>query len=348
MWKKWIIASAAALFLLVGCNKEEAVEKEQQDDIIVEEDEEVNPPENVELPYHYPLTGIGSEDEIEGRAVAVMVNNHPKARPQSGLNQADIVYELLAEGDITRFLAIFQSEIPNNVGPVRSAREYYLELAKGYDSLFVAHGYSPEAEKMLKSGYVDHLNGMQYDGSLFKRADFRKAPHNSYITFDNILKGAEQNDYEMDQAPDSLVFLTDEEIEALAGDQAKNINISYFNSTFDSRLEYDEESMKYKRFSDGEQTVDYDSKDPVLIDNLFVVETEHKVIDDSGRREIDLTSGGKGYLFQRGKVMEVEWKNVEGKILPYLNGEVVGFVPGKTWINVIPTKPGLSEAVTFE
>ena len=84
------------------------------------------------------------------------------------------------------------------------------------------------------------------------------------------------------------------------------------------------------------------------MDNILVVEAHHNVIDDVGRRDIDLTTGGRGYLFQRGKVLEVEWKNDEGKIVPYQNDEVTGLVPGKTWINVVPTKPGLDQAVTFE
>ena len=346
MWNKWLIVTAVALFLLVGCNKKETVDQIPKEDVIVEE--EINPSEQVELPYHYPLTGIGSEEKIEGRAVAVMVNNHPKARPQSGLGEADIVYELLAEGDVTRYLAIFQSEKPTLIGPVRSARDYYIELAKGYDSLYVAHGYSPDAEQMLKRGFIDQINGIQYDGSLFKRADFRKAPHNSYISFSNILKGAEKNDYEMERAPNSLVFLSDKEVDALAGEQATDIDISYFAKTYNSRLQYDADLMKYKRYSNGEPTVDFETDDPILIDNLLVVETRHKVIDSAGRRDIDLTTGGKGYLFQRGKVLEVEWKNVEGKIVPYQNDEVTGLVPGKTWINVMPTKPGLDKAVTFK
>jgi hypothetical protein len=346
MWNRWLILTATALFLLVGCNKKEAVNQNHNEDVIV--DEETNPPDKVDLPYRYPLTGIGSEEKIEGRAVAVMINNHPKARPQSGLGGADIVYELLAEGNVTRYMAIFQSEKPAIIGPVRSARDYYIELAKGYNSLYVAHGYSPDAEKMLRRGYIDQINGMQYDGSLFKRADFRKAPHNSYISFANIKKGAENRGYEMEIAPNSLVFLSNEEVEALAGKQATTIDISYFAKTYNSSLQYDEDILKYKRYSNGEPTVDYETDDPVLIDNLLVVETPHKVTDSAGRRDIDLITGGKGYLFQRGKVLEVEWKNVEGKIVPYQNDEVVGFVPGKTWINVIPTKPGLDKAVTFE
>ena len=135
-----------------------------------------------------------------------MVNNHPKARPQSGLSKADIVYEVLAEGDITRFLAIFQSRMPKEIGPVRSARDYYIDLAKGYDSLYVAHGYSPEAKEMLTNGFIDNLNGMQYDGTLFKRASFRKAPHNSYISYEHIKEGAEKNGFDMERPPEALNF----------------------------------------------------------------------------------------------------------------------------------------------
>src|SRR5699024_9452925 len=69
------------------------------------------------------LTGIDVNENTDERIVEVMVNNHPKARPQSGLSKADIVFEVLAEGKITRFLALFQSEKPDMVGPVRSARE---------------------------------------------------------------------------------------------------------------------------------------------------------------------------------------------------------------------------------
>lgn len=345
MWKKGLAVSLATIFLLIGCNKEEKVVEQKEKPI---EQEEVIPEVEKQLRYHFPLTGVGSEDKVEGRAVAVVVNNHPKARPQSGLHQADIIYELLAEGNVTRFLAIFQSEHPDNIGPIRSAREYYVELAKGYNSLFVAHGYSPEAEKMLKRGYVDNINGMQYDGSLFKRANFRVAPHNSYISFENILKGAEQNNFDMKNAPSSLTFLTEDELEALEGPAANTVHISYYDQTFNSSFEYDHTLEKYKRFTNGVQMVDYDSEEQVLVDNVFVVETTHQVVDDAGRRDIDLISGGNAYLFQKGQMTAVEWKNKDGKILPYLNGEEVGLVPGKTWINVIPTSPGLEGAVSYQ
>ena len=346
MWKKWLAISAVVLLLTVGCSKKETVvEENEEPNQEVQEDPKQ---EEKELAFHYPLTGVGSEEEVEGRAVAVMVNNDPAARQQSGLHRADIIYEILAEGNVTRFLAIYQSEKPEIIGPVRSARDYYIELAKGYDSLYIAHGNSESARKLLDKGYIDNLNGLYYDGTLFKRVNFRKAPHNSYITFDNILKGAKQNDYDMEQEPDSLTFLTDDEMKNLSGENAQKISISYYDEIFSSTLEFNESTGKYTRFSNGEQTVDYDSKEPVLIDNLFIIETDHKILNDVGHRDIDLTSGGSAYLFQNGKMISVQWKNDDGKILPYLNGKPVGFVPGKTWINVIPTNSGLDSAVSFE
>lgn len=345
--KKWAVALTVVLLLLSGCNNKEKAdgpkqpEKEEVEEVIQEE-------VNNELPYHYPLTGVGSEVETDGRAVAVMINNHPKARPQSGLHKADVVYELLAEGDVTRFLAVFQSEKPDNMGPVRSARDYYIDLAKGLEALFIAHGYSEEARELLESDFVDNLNGMVYDGTLFKRASFRQAPHNSYITYENVLKGAKEKKYSMNQSPPEFQFLSEEDSKTVAGNDAKSVKISYSASgVFNSTYEYDETAGKYKRYSDGDQTIDYETKEPILLDNLFIIETTHQVIDEAAHKEIDLQSGGSGYLVQKGKVMEVEWKNDNGLLVPIRNGEVVPFVQGKTWVNVVPTNPGLQSSVSF-
>ena len=124
------------------------------------------------------------------RPIIVTVNNHPDARPQSGLAAADIVYEMVAEGNVTRFLAVYQSELPDTIGPVRSARDYFVEIAEGLDAFYVAHGYSPEAKRLLNANVVDNINGMNYDGTLFKRSRNRVAPHNSYITAEHIREGA--------------------------------------------------------------------------------------------------------------------------------------------------------------
>ncbi|MBN8204224.1 DUF3048 domain-containing protein [Bacillus sp. NTK034] len=349
MLKRWIAVSAAAILLVSGCSKEEKAEEPEKQDTEKAEEATKGINSEKELPFHYPLTGLGSEAEVDGRAVAVMINNHPKARPQSGINQADVVYEMLAEGDVTRFLAIFQSEQPEMIGPVRSSRDYYIELAKGYDGLYIAHGYSPEAKELLDQGYIDNLNGMQYDGTLFKRESFRQAPHNSYISFENVLKGAKEKNYAMEDEPESLEFLSKDEAKAIQGVDADSAMISYLdNELFNVIYEYDAGLEKYKRYSNGELTADYKSGEPALLDNIFIAEADHKVVDSAGRRDINLTSGGKGYLLQKGKVTEVDWKNIDGRILPILNSKQAGLVPGKTWINIVPSSPGLEQTVSFE
>lgn len=349
--KKWAVAVMTALLVLSGCsNNDKASNTVEKEKPAQKADQKSNQKaeEKNSLPYTFPLTGKASATNTDGRAVAVMVNNHPLARPQSGLNKADIVYEILAEGDITRFLAVFQSEKPANIGPVRSARAYYIELAKGFNALYIAHGYSPEAKEMLDKGDIDNLNGMAYDGTLFQRASFRKAPHNSYITYDNILKGAKQNKYSMDKNPPAFKFMTQEESKKITGNGANSIMISYSSSHIsDSTFEYDAALGQYKRFSGGEQMIDLETKKPIMLDNVFVIETNHQVVDSAGHKKINLKSGGKGYLFQKGTVNEVDWKNDNGRIVPVKNGEVVPFVQGHTWVNVVPTNPGMAKMVSF-
>ncbi|WP_455660392.1 DUF3048 domain-containing protein [Pradoshia sp.] len=294
----------------------------------------------------YPLTGLEAEEGDDHRAIAVMVNNHPKARPQSGLSKADVVYEVLAESNITRFLAIYQSEFPETFGPVRSARDYYIRLAKGYDSLFVFHGWSPEAKKLIESNYIDSLNGLNYDGTLFERASFRKAPHNSYITYDHVMKGAEEKGYDMNSGTPEYTFMTEEEAQELEGESYTKISVSYNSPSFDVTYEYNEDSEMYSRYTAGVRTEDYGTNDPVELANILIIEAEHKVVDKKGRRDIDLESGGNAYLLQKGKLHKIQWESKDHRIIPVVDGEEVKLVPGKTWINVMPIS-GLTQSVTL-
>lgn len=341
MIKKTFLLAIVLVCVLSACSHKRETEKNEA--AKSPERGEVSGNKKPNVKFTFPLTGLEANEKPRTRAVSVMINNHPKARPQSGLTEADIVYEVLAEGDITRFLAIFQSEQPNRIGPVRSSRDYFIELAKGYNSFYIAHGYSPDAKKMLESGYIDNINGIQYDGTLFKRSSDRQAPHNSYITYENIRKGATMKNFNMDTPPKALNFASETELKQITRQKVKHILIRYStNSIFNAEYKYDEKLQKFKRFSGNEQTIDLETKKPVLLDNLLVVEMQHKIIDDYGRRSIDLTSGGKAYFIQKGTYREVEWRNVEGKIIPYENGIPAKFVPGKTWINIVPNLKDVS------
>ncbi|MDQ0163222.1 DUF3048 domain-containing protein [Aeribacillus alveayuensis] len=316
--------------VLIGCSNHTGQTEEDKEKVVEQEEKQ----ENIVLA---PFTGLPAKGGIEKRPFAVMINNHPKARPQSGLHKADIVYEVLAEGNITRFLAIYQSEQPDIIGPVRSARDYYIDLSKGYKALYVSHGWSPSAKEKLESGEADYLNGLFHDGTLFWRDKERKAPHNSYISYQNIEKGAKRKGYQMTDNVAPLTFLAEDDMDKIDGDTMPEFVVKYgHNENWTVQYVYDTELERYKRYSDGELTIDRETEEPILLDNIFVVEMEHQIIDNYGRRSVDIHSGGKGYLFQHGKMLEVNWENESGRILPYKDGQIIPFVPGHTWINIVP------------
>ncbi|KGX90231.1 hypothetical protein N781_08275 [Pontibacillus halophilus JSM 076056 = DSM 19796] len=347
---KWLgVATLLLSLTMTGCVQGEAEgqtiekapaqeEKPQQKEITVDD-------EATETTATFPLTGLPAEGDLNRRAVAVMVNNHSYARPQTGLLEADIVYEVLAEGDITRLVAIYHSQQPAKVGPVRSAREYYVDLANGHDALYLYHGAATFIENQM-SGWINNLNGSYYDndGKLFTRDQSRKAPHNSYLLFDSVLDVAQNKGYTVDTAPTSLPFSE----EGVQGERASTVEIVYAE-TPEERVtyQYNEAEGHYIRFNDGEPTVDRETTEPVTLDNVFIVATAHKVIDNKGRRAVDLTSGGSGYLLQQGSIQAVEWKNNDGRLLPYKDGKPVGFIPGQTWVNIVPER-NFPQSITME
>ncbi|MEN2768127.1 DUF3048 domain-containing protein [Ornithinibacillus xuwenensis] len=340
-------------FVLVACDEDANDTQDNKDDaenvVDTEQDESAEPAEPV-YENVYPLTGIGTNEPIDNRIVGVMVNNHGNARPQTGLSKADVVFEILAEGMITRFLALYHSEQPEVVGPVRSAREYYFDLADRYGALYVYHGAANFVNDMLDDRGIDHIDGAHYDndGYLFKRESFRVAPHNSYLLFNHVYDIATELGYDVkaDHAP--MPFLESDEIAAIDGEAASHVEIVYSNNPMEIvEYEYDASTEKYTRYNDREMTVELNTEEPIQVDNILIVETHHEVFDDAGRREIDVYSGGNAYLIQKGKAQQLQWENRDGKIVPVKDGKVVGFVPGKTWINVIPTSPGMQDSVTI-
>jgi len=316
MKKKWM-AMAAAAVLIGGCSNAEPASTNEQ--------RKLN-----------PLTGVQSSNTAH-RAIAVVISNHPSARPQTALEKADIVYEVLTEGGITRFLAIYQSEYPSKTGPVRSARDYFVDLSQGYDALFLAHGYSPEAYEMLISGEVDQLNGIQHDGDVFKRDTSRKSPHNSYVDMEKALDRAEEKGYSLNSAPSRLSFLSKKETEALIGEPADAFSVQpSSNDLFESKYEFDGDV--YHRSIGGTD---------IEAENVFVIEADHRVVDAKGRLDIDLTSGGDAFLIQEGILNLVKWHSQDGRIVPNKESGAA-FAPGKTWIHIVPTSRGLNKAVRVE
>lgn len=327
--------------ILIGCNDK----KEEVEPAVADNDEEV-----VELKYTMPFTGEKVAEENNQRPILVTINNHPDARPQSGLGSADIVYEMLAEGEATRYLALYQSELPETFGPIRSARSYFIELADGLNAFYVAHGYSPDAKKMLNSGMVDHINGMQYDGIYFKRSSHRVAPHNSYISKENVIDAADDLNIDMQSNKITAYSFYEEEDNVKIGMSAKKISLNHSKSTkYLTEYNYNESSKAFERLQGNVLTIDEITNEPIALSNVLFFEMPHRVVDQEGRREIDLTAGGTAYVAQHGTIREVRWENRDGQLIAIeSDGSNVLLVPGQTWVHFVPTSPGIANTVMFE
>src|SRR5699024_8464544 len=155
----------------------------------------------------------------------------------------------------------------------------------------------------------------------------------------------ESKGYDILLETDALHFV--EEDTEINGEQAEHITIMYPGRNEETGIEYvyNEQTQSYDRFENQEQTVELNTNEPIQSENVFIVETYHEVIDKQGRRAIDLDSGGNAYLIQKGMIQKLEWKNENGKIIPVKDGQVVGFMPGQTWINIVPSDPGLEQSV---
>ncbi len=346
----FLIVPLALSFVFTACSKEETVKSTEPPQVEqpAQNDEE-KPAEQVEekevFPYTAPLTGMGTHEELPKRVVMVMVNNDPKARPQSGLDKADIVYEILAEGAITRFVGIYHSEKPNIVGPVRSIRPYYIDIGSGFDAIMVHAGGSPAALKTLSSKGMAHLDEIYNAGGSFWRDKSRKAPHNLYTDIDKIWSGAKKLGFRMEAEIPELKFKPEGE-EAKGTDATKvDVNIT---SQYKVSYEYDAENKRYKRLTSGQPHNDLTTGQQLTAVNVLLISSPHKILDKEGRRDVDVFGPGKGYLLQHGKVQEVTWERKGGLIRAYIDGKEEPMYPGNTWVNIIPSVPSLSESVKFQ
>ncbi|MBO8164754.1 MAG: DUF3048 domain-containing protein [Brevibacillus sp.] len=305
-------------------------------------------PNETEPRYTAPFTGLRVEEPILDRPVMVMVNNHPKARPQSGLDQADIVYEILAEGEVTRFVAIYQSQKPAVIGPVRSIRPYYIQIGAGFDAVMVHAGGSPDALDMLSRSDYAYINEISNSG-YFWREKFRQAPHNLYTSADLIAQAMKDKGMRMTSELPRFSFLPDN-AKILGSESAKEIQVT-FHKLYSAGYTYDEKKGKYLRLTDGKPHLELSSEKQLEVTNLLVLGARHRVLDSEGRRQVDVVGPGDGYLFQQGSVRKIKWKRSGGVIRAYEDEALtkeVQFLPGNTWINIVPDSPSLSASVTYQ
>ncbi len=296
-----------------------------------------------------PLTGMPAEQEVTNRPFSVMINNLAPARPQSGMTQADVVWELLAEGGITRFVAVFQSkEFADPIGPIRSIRPYYIQVGEFYGGVLVHAGASNDGFAILQKQKKEHLDEITNAGAYFYRDKTRKAPHNVYSTLEKLREGAEKRKYAASVNVPLLTFSDSSPALATAA-SAANIDIKFMLSSYKVSYAYDSAKGLYYRSINDQPHIDKNNDQQLSAANLVVLSAKHDIKDDVGRLVVDLDKGGEAILFQQGKSIACSWERKEGDVIRLMkDGQELPFVPGVTYYHVVPTSNPMEKLVTYQ
>ena len=293
-------------------------------------------------PVYNPLTNLQVDGPIEARMIMVSIGNSSSARPQYGFSAADIVYEVPAEGNIPRILALFYSHIPDNIGGVRSARPYMIDIAREWGALLVHCGGSVKALNILaSSSAVENLNEIAH-GSYFWRDSSRNMPHNLMTSGDNLYQYlADSGRATVQDNVRQLNFLADGETPA--GEAADWINIHYTDANV--VYTYDKSISCYNRVVGDTAFTDAATGASVKVANIIVQKINSWVEDSDGHIAMDMCSGGEAYLFTGGKVQKGTWSRADldsPTIFIDETGEEFKLNAGQTWIQIVDGNVGFS------
>lgn len=337
MFRKKLFLLLMMLFVffdVAGCGKEEPAPVVEN----VVQDQPVEIPAEPE--FVCPLDGekIASQEYLDRRAIAVTIENSPAARPQSGLSQADIIYEFAAEGGITRFLAVYLHGEPEVIGPIRSARPYFLDTAAEYDAVYIHCGQSPQAEVYIKDYKPAAINEM-YNSKYFWRMKERKPPHNLYSSMEKLRKGLLDKGYADKNFDPQRGFLFDDEF--FGGQVAEKVSIRYPGG-YTVRYTYDANQENYLRFIGEKKHFDKETQEQYQASNIIIQTAKTRLIpgDKEGRLEIDLIGSGTGYFLRDGRMEEIFWEKKSRTARTKFfaeDGSEIKLKPGQTWIAVVPT-----------
>lgn len=291
----------------------------------------------------------GPHDSVSGESVeanqdmkqyfAVMMDNHVTARPPASLTQAPLVIEAPVEGGITRLMMFVpESEGLSRIGPVRSARPYFIEWSREYDAVLVHVGGSPQALQML-GGYSRDWNlNQMVRGGYFWRDRSRLAPHNVYTSSELLMAALEKIDVPDAERDHTRPFKQGGVSGCLQGDVGVSaVEIDYSTFAYDVTWKYDDETNTYIRYQGTGEYEDQEGR-TVHADNVIVQISDIEVIDSVGRKRVRTRGSGDALIFRDGKVIDAEWSKEKGERTKFMfpdNDQEIPINVGITWLQVI-------------
>ena len=295
-------------------------------------------PKPTPLPVYSLLNGVQVTPKSgDHRIAAVMIDNYPiDARPQSGLRDADIVYEAEAEGGITRYLALFLEKTPAQIGPVRSARTYFVDLARPYNPLYAHAGGNDDVWGPLKdlkeAGFAD-MEQIVGTPEAFWRDPSRDMPHNLYTSIERMRSTATKYGYkDTPFTTEEFAFTPDPP----PASPAPDVTATFWN---DYTVRFHPVGGSYERFIDGKVQHDRNDNTPYRIADIIAVWIPAKVLDSLGDLEMEVYGRFPAVLVRDGIAVPATWVTTGPSSLPQLldtHGETLPLAPGQIYIEVLP------------
>jgi hypothetical protein len=273
------------------------------------------------------------------RPITVMMAADPEARPLSAISLADMVFEMpVTPNKMPRYMALFQCNQPQEVGSIRSAREDFVPLAAGFDSIYIHWGGEHDVLDKLNNGIINNIDALKYDGTVFYRKKTRPMPHNGFTSYKNLMEKSEDFEY----SPENTFpgYPHGETENRSLSNLAPEIAIDYEGSQ-NVRWVYDDASKLYKRFRGGQPEIDAATGEQVSVSVVVVMETESTILNIDYIR-VKTQGEGAVRIYQDGVILNGTWKKDPGefksKLFFYDNeGKEIKFVPGKIWVNIDTT-----------
>ncbi len=293
------------------------------------------------------LTGLQVDPSINKRPVtAVMIENSPDARPQSGLDTAGVVFEAIAEGGITRFMALYQDTTADYIGPVRSSRFYYLQWALGFDAAYAHVGGSPEALQDIKSWGVKDLDQF-YNAGAYERISSRYAPHNVYTSSAQLSALEQSKGY---TTSNYTGFARNATATPAAQPTATSIDMTFSGYYYNTHYDYDAATNTYKRSEGGAPHMELHkdgSQVQIAPTVLVALIMPYSLEADGYHSDYQTIGSGKMYVFQGGAVQTGTWTK-SGRTSQFVftddQGQPLKLDPGQTWISALAS----TGAVTYK
>lgn len=294
-----------------------------------------------------PFTGLPVTTDISNnRPYAIMINNISVAQPQLGISKADIIYEILVEGGITRMMAVFQDVSgAGEIGSIRSARPYFVDIALGLDAIYIHAGGSPDAYSELAATDIFHLDGVngRKQDIFFRDPDRLKkmsSEHTMVTTDELILKYLPTYNVDLEHKAGYACNMTFSDNATPTGNLTATHVTAHFSTSKTTTFSYSDETGLYDISQYKKDYIDGNDNSRIFIKNVLILQTDINVIsgDDEGRIEVDLIGSGTGTFFCGGKYESIKWsraKNSDQFTYTLSDGTPLVFGRGKTYICII-------------